>query len=324
MIRGSIVWAVAIPMLIATSGFAAERSGAFLGIHGESNGADAARKGAVVLHLVEDGPAAAAGLMKGDLIVRVGDVDITDYAHLAKMLGSHKSGDKIQLTVWRDDAEMTMTVELGERPDMPKRPFGLDRRDLPFAVPGGESILPKHFAESFKKRPMIGVDLQGKIEDSLRDRLGLGDHRGVLIADIVADGPAAKAGVESSDLITEVDGEPVEKPRDMVDRIAAKKAGDKVVLKIWRDGESLEKTIVLEAMRPAFGSRAAPMPHGFDPESLHRMLPHGAAKLAEMQKRIDELEKKVEALSDKLEKLNSKPVREKKGDSVEGTEKNAA
>src|SRR4051794_32438158 len=96
---------------------------------------------------------------------------------------------------------------------------------------------------------MIGVLVQ-PLDNALRQRLNLGDAKGVVVADVVPNSPAAKAGINSTDVIVAVDGQSVERQDQVSDLIAKKKAGDKVTLKVWRDGKTTDKTVTVEERAP--------------------------------------------------------------------------
>lgn len=76
-------------------------------------------------------------------------------------------------------------------------------------------------------------------------QLGLNLSGGVLVQDVIPGGPAAKAGMRSYDVITEVDGVPVIQTGDLLRLIANKTAGEKAKLKINRDGKEQEITAVI-------------------------------------------------------------------------------
>jgi S1-C subfamily serine protease len=89
-----------------------EAKKAFLGveIRGEDDGK------LVVGNVIPNGPADKAGLKTGDVIVKVGKVEPKDTETLLKVLSESKPGDKLPITIKRDDKEQTITVTLGERP----------------------------------------------------------------------------------------------------------------------------------------------------------------------------------------------------------------
>ena len=69
--------------------------------------------GAYVASVVEDGPAAKAGIQEGDVITKLGDDEITSADGLIIALRSHEVGEKVEITLMRGKEEKTVTVELG-------------------------------------------------------------------------------------------------------------------------------------------------------------------------------------------------------------------
>jgi S1-C subfamily serine protease len=88
------------------------RSTAWLGITGER----ADTGGVSVVEVEEGSPAAAAGLIAGDVLVAVEGRAVLSLAELAIDLGEHMPGDLVTITVDRDGTSIEMSVVLGERP----------------------------------------------------------------------------------------------------------------------------------------------------------------------------------------------------------------
>jgi polyhydroxyalkanoate synthesis regulator phasin len=73
--------------------------------------------GVLVTEVVEDSPAAKAGLLAGDVIVKVGDAETASPDALHEAMGDTEPGDELSLTVLRKGARKTITAKLGEMPE---------------------------------------------------------------------------------------------------------------------------------------------------------------------------------------------------------------
>lgn len=91
---------------------APEEERGFLGVNpgGEQDG------GVTVESVVDDGPAAKAGIKAGDTIVKFNDKDVKSSDDLREQIGSVKPGQTVTVTVKRDNKEMKIKVTLGKRP----------------------------------------------------------------------------------------------------------------------------------------------------------------------------------------------------------------
>ncbi len=72
------------------------------------------KSGAVVLQVTPGGPAAQAGLQQGDVITKVDDQPVVGDSGLPQLIQAHNPGDKITLTILRNNKEMTVQVTLGQ------------------------------------------------------------------------------------------------------------------------------------------------------------------------------------------------------------------
>jgi putative serine protease PepD len=85
----------------------------FLGV---STAEREAGPGARIAEVVPGGPAADAGLRRGDVITRVGDTPVSGPEDVAKGIADLRPGATVQITITRDGDERTERVELGTRP----------------------------------------------------------------------------------------------------------------------------------------------------------------------------------------------------------------
>lgn len=66
--------------------------------------------------VIEGSPAAKAGIKEGDIITKVDGQAINQTATLASLLGRHVPGDRVELTISRDDQALTLRATLGVKP----------------------------------------------------------------------------------------------------------------------------------------------------------------------------------------------------------------
>ncbi len=88
------------------------------------------------------------------------------------------------------------------------------------------------------ERGYLGVYPQ-ELDEDMRKSLGIKGKHGVLVADVVEETPAQKAGLRSGDVIVLLDGEKVTDVEDFRERVAAKGPGKTVQMKVWRDGKEI-------------------------------------------------------------------------------------
>jgi putative serine protease PepD len=86
-----------------------------LGVRGTTAGPSGA--GAQIASVDEGTPAAEAGLAAGDVVTRVDDGAVEDFADLIARIGAHAPGDTVTLTVRSGGEERTVDVTLGSTPD---------------------------------------------------------------------------------------------------------------------------------------------------------------------------------------------------------------
>ena len=96
-------------------------------------------------------------------------------------------------------------------------------------------------------RGRIGVMIQ-ELTRELAESFGLSKPIGALISNVEKDGPADKAGIEASDVILKFDGKPVNSSGDLPRIVAATKPDSKVVIELWRKGETRRITVEVAEM----------------------------------------------------------------------------
>ena len=227
-------------------------------------------RGVAVGEVLDGSPAQAAGLQKGDVIIRLNGDDITSSRKLTRLIGEISPDHTAKLTVMRGGSEREINVTVGKRPE-PKFfdgsfrfPEGLEKLEVPkmeyFEFPNMDNIpnidkLPRFegkpgepFVWSFGSRRQIGVGLT-PLTKQLSDHFGV--ENGALVNTVRENSPAAKAGLKAGDIIVEVDGKAVKGEMDVIRVLGEKKDGD-VTLTYVRDRNRRSVTVTPEEMKGGF------------------------------------------------------------------------
>ncbi|MBX3053917.1 MAG: PDZ domain-containing protein [Caldilineaceae bacterium] len=185
-------------------------------------------EGALVMDVMDESAAAAAGIQAGDIITAVNDVTVATSDDLISLLADHKPGDEVTVTYSRDDATANTEVTLGAHPDDETKAYlGVQ------LAPTGPMRMQM---ENGATRIMPG---QGMMPGAMTS--------GVMVAAVTEEGPAATAGLEEGDWITAVNGDAIDTPQALVDAVNAAKPGDEMVLTVQGadDEEASEVTVTL-------------------------------------------------------------------------------
>lgn len=180
----------------------------------DSVGLDKAR-GALVLEVTPDSPAAKAGIEAGDVILSFGGRDVKEMRELPRIVAETKIGAKVDVTVWRAERETSVSVTTGE----------LDEKEEPAAKADGKSDAAPHGEK------LLGMTL-APLDEDLRKQFGLPKKsEGVAVLDVDASGAAASRGITSGDVITGVGQQDVASVDALKKAIeTAKKDGKKYAL----------------------------------------------------------------------------------------------
>jgi len=95
------------------------------------------------------------------------------------------------------------------------------------------------------KRPWLGARLQ-VVTPEIAESLGLRSPTGALVASVVPNGPAARAGLKSSDLIMAIDGQAIDDPNAFDYRFATHPLGGTSQIEVQRGGKPVRLAVPLE------------------------------------------------------------------------------
>ena len=227
--------------------------------------ADAAT-GVVIVATDAEGPAAQAGIVRGDILLTVDDVAIDSAAALYGVVVGAMLGDEVMVVVQHGDDLRSFAVTLGQIDD--RAYLGVQVIDAPGA--DGLVVLPAGEVETETAQAQateIITATAPEIDAGEHDVIFLG--AGLFVAEVMEDSPAAQAGLTVGDLILALDGEPVMTPDALVSALAAYAPGDGVMLRVQKGGlvgaAMVEVPITLgaapdDATRAYLGIRMVAMP----------------------------------------------------------------
>ena len=176
-------------------------------------------EGALVAGVTKDGPAEAAGILPGDVIVEFDGRAVESMPELPRMVADEAIGKEVKVVVLRKGERQEVSVTLGRLEDAEKEMSALDSEDS-----GPEPPLPVVAGP-------LGLTLSD-LTPTLREKYEIAeDVNGVIVTDVAEDSPSFEKRVQAGDVIVEISQEPVATPDDVKARIEAlKKDGRKSAL----------------------------------------------------------------------------------------------
>jgi S1-C subfamily serine protease len=245
--------------------------------------------GVRVIDIAPGGPAAQAGVQRGDLIKSVDGKPVRVMDDLAKGLDGKPQGASLALTIQRGSSEQRKTVTLGRR--KPPRP-----EELPGPKLGGPRLPQADGAPGLG--PRLGVrTLPVTAEVARKNKLP--DNKGAVVVAIASGSAAELAGVPLGAVIVGVDERKVASPQELADAIGGASA-DQLDLTYYHQGEQIRQRISFDESTPKPPKTEAPPPK---PDSE---LDGGPDLAAANKARIEALEARIADLEARLKQLEAK------------------
>ena len=182
--------------------------------------------GVLVDQVEANSPAASAKLQQGDVITTFNGTEVKTPRDLAVAVADTHVGSSAKLTVWRDGHEQPLTVTIGTQPN--EKTAAADEPSG--GTPVGLALAPL----SPDQRSQLGLDPSAK---------------GVIVAQVTPDSPAAESGVHAGDVIVRVGEDAVTTPSEAVAKIrsAEQQKKEAVPLLVMRDGTTYYLALQLAA-----------------------------------------------------------------------------
>ncbi|MCP5411486.1 MAG: DegQ family serine endoprotease [Alphaproteobacteria bacterium] len=115
-----------------------------------------------------------------------------------------------------------------------------------FAIPASviQDVIAQLKESGHVTRGWLGVSIQSVTPD-IADSLGLKSHKGALVAEVVPGGPAAKSGFKQGDIVSAIDGQPVEDSHDLTRKVAAVQSGKVATFSVNRGGKLVDLKVTI-------------------------------------------------------------------------------
>lgn len=213
--------------------------------------------GATVINVPNGAPASMAGIKEGDIITRVGNINVRVETDVRDAMLNYAPGEKVEIDVLRDKQKKTFTITLTSPDKLPgvRRPTsdptdGMDTNPFPgFKVPGFGDQTPD-LNQGVDKIERVGNAKLGvtvnDLTPALRKMYSIPDKaNGALVTSVKPGYPADKLGLQPGDLIQDLGGKPVDTAQDLTTAMANRKWGDGCKIKFSRYSNKTSATEVI-------------------------------------------------------------------------------
>jgi serine protease Do len=200
-------------------------------------------RGALIANVSEGGPAAAAKIQAGDVVLNFDGKDITEMRRLPRLVAETAIGKRVDATVWRKGQEVKTHLVVGELPD--KEDGDEVGQKAPDKNEGAKA--PNPAAVRVLGMNLVPLTAEGRAKFKLD-----AEAKGVLIESIAPSGSAAERGLQPGDVLLEVAQQEVTTPQQLADKIKeAQDSGKKSVLLLLNRGGDLRFVALKLDEKPA-------------------------------------------------------------------------
>jgi serine protease Do len=172
-------------------------------------------KGVLISDVVQDSPAAKAGILAGDIVVEFDKKKVDTPQDLQKVVATTTPGKGVPVKVWRDKADKTLEIKIGDTPE--------------------DTVALK---SNNKGKSVLGLDVR-PITPELAKQLNLRNAEGVVVFAVEDESAAGEAGMQRGDIIREVNRQRIRSLPDFERVVRDVKEGERVTVLLQRGQQAL-------------------------------------------------------------------------------------
>jgi serine protease Do len=240
-----------------------DEGGSWLGVETQEVTAEKAKdlklsaeRGVVIGKVLEESPAAKAGLKDGDVVTEINGERVEGTVQFRRIIRETPAGRTLQLTVWRDGHSQTVNATLGKMQENRKHWMNAMPQVFNFRLPEMPEVVPIPDVPSIEwdngnllmNRPRLGIDAED-VSGQLGSYFGAPDGEGILVRDVNPGSAAEKAGVKAGDVITSLNGERIHGLAELRSKLSTAGEGKTAKLGVLRNKSALTLDIEIPAMK---------------------------------------------------------------------------
>jgi serine protease Do len=180
--------------------------------------------GALISEVDEQGPAAKSGLKAGDLIIKFNGTEVHTSADLPYLVGRTAPKSKVPVVIMRKGKEQTLNVTVGILPVSPE-----EAAARPASAPAQNS-----------------VDVLGLIVAPLEQTQRGGADFGVVVRGVNPGSPAAEAGIQVGDVITQLAFKEIKSPADYSKIVKGLPKNEPQAIRFYRQNRPVFRSVIIK------------------------------------------------------------------------------
>src|ERR1051326_913176 len=176
------------------------------------------QSGALIGDVLDDGPAAKAGLKPGDVVLEFNGKPVADSRHLQLAVAGTKPGSQVPVEILRNGEKKTLTVSIKQ-------------------LPGTEELAETNPENGNDTGTLNGVGVSD-LNQQYRNEFNIPKNiKGAVVTQVEPGSAAAEAGLKPGDVIEDINRHPVNSADEAV-RLTENTKSKRTLLRVWANGGS--------------------------------------------------------------------------------------